>query len=236
VGALEDRVPLRGVRRKIAEFLAHSKRTAAHYTYVEEVDVTDLVLLRERMKPVAEARGAKITFTAFIVKAVCLALRAHPKLNAAMDDARGEIVYKRYYNIGIAADTEQGLLVPVLRAADQRSLLDVSRELARLAEGARAGNLPLEDLTGGTFTITNAGQIGGLLATPILNYPEVAILGVHKIKKRPVVRGDHIVPRDIMYLSLSLDHRAVDGADAARFMNDVVRYLEDPQLFILEGI
>lgn len=233
---LEDRVPLRGVRRKIAEFLAHSKRTAAHYTYVEEVDVTDLVTLRERMKPLAEARGARITFTAFIVKAAVLALRLHPKLNAAMDDARGEIVYKRYYNIGIAADTEQGLMVPVLRAADRRSLLEISRELNRLGEGARTGTLGVEDLQGGTFTITNAGTIGGLLATPILNYPEVAILGVHKIKKRPVIKDGQIVARDIMYLSLSLDHRAVDGADAARFMNDVVKYLEDPQLFMLEGI
>lgn len=229
-------MPLRGVRRKIAEFLAHSKRTAAHYTYVEEVDVTELVALRERMKPLAEARGARLTFTAFIVKAACLALRLHPKLNAAMDDDRGEIVYKRYYNIGIAADTEQGLMVPVIKSADRRSLLDISFELARLAQGAKDSNLALEDLQGGTFTITNAGAIGGLLATPVLNYPEVAILGVHKIKKRPEYVGNQLLPRDIMYLSISLDHRVVDGADAARFMNDLKKYLEDPSLFILEGI
>lgn len=234
-GALEERVPLRGVRRKIAEFLAHSKRTAAHYTYVEEVDVTDLVALRQRMKPLAEARGARLTFTSFIVKATCLALRLHPKLNAAMDDANGEIVYKRYYNIGIAADTEQGLMVPVIHGADRRSLLDVSFELQRLSEAARTGSLALEDLQGGTFTITNAGAIGGLLATPVLNYPEVAILGVHKIKKRPEYVNGQLLPRDIMYLSISLDHRVVDGADAARFMNDLKKYLEDPSLFILEG-
>lgn len=235
-GEVEERVPLRGVRRKISEFLSHSKRTAAHYTYVEEVDVTDLVQLRERLKPLAEARGARMTFTAFIVKAATLALRAHPKINAAMDDARGEIVYKKYFNIGIAADTEQGLMVPVLKGADRRSLLDIARELNRLGEGARSGTLAPDDLQGGTFTITNAGHIGGLLATPILNYPEAAIMGVHKIKRRPWIKDGHIVQRDIMYLSISLDHRVIDGADAARFMNDVVKYLEDPQLFILEGI
>jgi len=235
-GEVEERVPLRGVRRKISEFLSHSKRTAAHYTYVEEVDVTDLVQLRERLKPLAEARGARMTFTAFIVKAATLALRAHPKINAAMDDAKGEIVYKKYFNIGIAADTEQGLMVPVLKGADRRSLLDIARELNRLGEGARSGTLAPDDLQGGTFTITNAGHIGGLLATPILNYPEAAIMGVHKIKRRPWIKDGHIVQRDIMYLSISLDHRVIDGADAARFMNDVVKYLEDPQLFILEGI
>ena len=236
-GEAEERVPLRGVRRKIAEFLAHSKRTAAHYTYVEEVDVTALVALRERLKPLGEARGVKVTYLSFIVKAVCLALRQHPKINAAMDDARQEIVYKRHCHIGIATDTPQGLIVPVLKHADRRSLLDIGREIQRLGEGARQGGLPVEDLQGGTFTITSAGHIGGLLATPILNYPEAAIMGVHKIKKRPIVtKDDRIVIGQIMYLSLSLDHRVIDGADAARFMNDVVKYLEDPELFILEGI
>jgi len=235
-GEAEERVPLRGVRRKIAEYLAHSKRTAAHYTYVEEVDVTQLVALRERMKPLAESRGAKLTYLPFIVKAVCLALREHPHINVAMDDERGEIVYKRYFNIGIAVDGPNGLVVPVVKAADRRSLLDIAREVARVGQGARDGNLALEDLQGGTFTITSAGHIGGLLATPILNYPEAAILGVHKIKKRPVVKDDEIVIGHVMYLSISLDHRVVDGADAARFMNDVVKYLEEPELFILEGV
>ena len=237
VSEQEERVPLRGVRRKIAEFLSHSKRTAAHYTYVEEVDVTKLVALRERLKPLGEARGAKVTYLSFIVKAVCLALKQHPKINAAMDDARQEIVYKRHYHVGIATDTNQGLVVPVLKHADRRSLLDVAREIQRLGEGARQGTLPLDDLQGGTFTITSAGHIGGLLATPILNYPEAAIMGVHKIKKRPIVTDDdRIVVGHVMYLSLSLDHRVIDGADAARFMNEVVKYLEEPELFILEGI
>jgi pyruvate dehydrogenase E2 component (dihydrolipoamide acetyltransferase) len=236
-GEPEERVPLRGIRRKIAEFLQLSKRTAAHYTYVEEVDVTDLVALRQRMKPVAEKRGTKITYLAFIVKVVTNALKRHPELNASLDDTTSELVYKRYYHIGIAADTDNGLTVPVLRHADRRSLLDIAAEIRRLADGTRAGTLAPEELTRGTFTITSAGHIGGLLATPILNYPEVAIMGVHKIKKRPVVVNEtEIAIRDIMYLSLSLDHRVVDGANAARFMNTVVEYLEDPQLFLLEAI
>ena len=235
-GEIEQRVPLRGVRRKIAEYLQHSKQTAAHYTYVEEVDVTDLVALRKRMKGAAEKRGAKLTYLAFIVKAVCQALKQHPEINAAMDDANGEIVYKSYYHIGIAADTDNGLTVPVLKHADRRSILNLAKEIVRLATGARDGGLTAADMQGGCFTITSAGHIGGLLATPILNYPEAAIMGVHKIKRRPVVIGDEIVIRDIMYLSLSLDHRVIDGANAARFMNTVVSYLEDPQLFLLEGV
>ncbi|MGE0712092.1 MAG: dihydrolipoamide acetyltransferase family protein [Planctomycetota bacterium] len=235
-GEVEERIPLRGVRRKIAEFLQHSKRTAAHYTYVEEVDVSRLVELRKRMKGPAEERGVKLTYLAFIAKAVANALRRHGELNASLDDAKSELVYKRYYHLGIAADTDNGLLVPVLKHADRRSILDIAAEITRLAEAARTGALRPEELSGGTFTITSAGHIGGLLATPILNHPEVGILGVHKIKRRPVVVDEQIVIRDVMYLSLSLDHRVVDGANAARFMNTVVGYLEDPDLFVLEGV
>jgi len=235
-GEEEERVPLRGVRRKIAEFLQLSKRTAAHFTYVEEVDVTELIALRERMKPKAADRGIKLTYLAFITKAVVNALRRHPELNASLDDAAGELVYKRYYHIGIAADTDQGLVVPKLKFADRRSILEIAGEIQRLGAGARAGNLAPDEFQGGTFTITSAGHIGGLLATPILNYPEVGIMGVHKIVKRPVVVDDEIVIRSIMYLSLSLDHRVVDGANAARFMNTVVSYLQDPEMFILEGV
>jgi len=235
-GEVEERVPLRGVRRKIAEAMARSKHTAAHYTYVEEVDVTELVALRERMKPAAAEQGVKLTYLPFIIKAVCLALKKHPQLNAAMDDVNQEIVYKKYTHLGIAVDGPHGLVVPALKHADLRNLLDLGRELQRLGESTRQGKLSPEDLQGSTFTITSAGHIGGLLATPILNYPEVAIMGVHKIVKRPVVKNDEIVIGHVMYLSLSLDHRVVDGADAARFMNDVVRPLEQPELFILEGL
>jgi pyruvate/2-oxoglutarate dehydrogenase complex dihydrolipoamide acyltransferase (E2) component len=235
-GEVEERVPLRGVRRKIAEYLIHSKRTAAHYTYVEEVDVTELVKLRQRMKPMAEAQGVKLTYLSFITKAVAIALTRHKELNASLDDTTSELVFKKYYNIGIAADTDIGLVVPVVKAANRRSIIDIASEIVRLAQGARTGSLAPDDMTGGTFTITSAGHIGGLLATPILNYPEVGIMGVHKIKRRPVVVDEEIVIRDIMYLSLSLDHRVVDGANAARFMNTIVRFLENPERFILEGV
>ena len=235
-GEVEERVPLRGVRRKIAEYLIHSKRTAAHYTYVEEVDVTELVKLRQRMKPMAESQGVKLTYLAFITKAVAIALTRHKELNASLDDTTSELVFKKYYNIGIAADTDIGLVVPVVKAANRRSIIDIASEIVRLAQGARTGSLAPDDMTGGTFTITSAGHIGGLLATPILNYPEVGIMGVHKIKRRPVVVDEEIVIRDIMYLSLSLDHRVVDGANAARFMNTIVRFLENPERFILEGV
>lgn len=235
-GEVEERVPLRGVRRKIAEHLVKSKFTAPHFTYVEEVDVTELVELREKAKPIAEERGVKLTYLPFIIKSTVAALREHPALNASLDDASGEIVYKKYYNVGFAADTEAGLVVPVLKHADRRSILDIARELDRLANAARTGMLELEDLQGGTFTISSVGSLGGLMATPIINHPEVAIMGVHKIAKRPVVRGDKIEIGHIMLLSLSLDHRVVDGAAAARFMNTVVKYLEDPKLLLLEGI
>ncbi len=235
-GELEERVPLRGIRRKIAEHLVKSKFTAPHFTYVEEVDVTELVELREKAKAIAEERGVKLTYLPFIMKATVAALREHPALNASLDEASGEIVYKKYYNVGFAADTDAGLIVPVIKHADRRSILDIARELDRLASAARTGMLELEDVQGGTFTISSVGSLGGLLATPILNHPEVAIMGVHKIAKRPVVRGDKIEIGHIMLLSLSLDHRVVDGAAAARFMNTVVKYLEDPKLLLLEGI
>jgi pyruvate dehydrogenase E2 component (dihydrolipoamide acetyltransferase) len=232
----EERVPLRGVRRKIAEHLVKSKFTAPHFTYVEEVDVTELVELREEAKKIAEARGVKLTYLPFIIKAVLAGLREQPQLNASLDEAAGEIVRKHYYNLGIATDTEQGLIVPVLKNADALNILDTAREIERLSTAARTGTLEVEELQGSTFTITSVGALGGLLATPILNWPEVAILGVHKIKKRPVVKDDKIVIGDIMLLSLSLDHRVVDGAMAARFMSTVVKFLEDPKLLLLEGI
>lgn len=239
-GEVEERVPLRGIRRKIAEHLVKSKHTAPHFTYVEEVDVTELVELREKAKPIAEERGVKLTYLPFIIKSTVAALREHPALNASLDDASGEIVYKKYYNIGFAADTDAGLVVPVIKQADRRSILDIARELERLGGAARTGMLEIEDLQGGTFTISSVGSLGGLLATPIINHPEVAVMGVHKIAKRPVVRsgptGDRIEVGHVMLLSLSLDHRVVDGATAARFMNSVVKYLEDPKLLLLEGI
>lgn len=233
----EERVPVRGMRRKIIEKMAQSKRTAAHFTYVEECDMTELNEFRQKLKGAAEKQGTKITFMPFIAKAACIALKEFPELNAQLIEENGqptEIVYKKYYNLGVAVDTEEGLTVPVLKDADCKGIWEISREISDLAQRARDKKLTPADFQEGTFTITNAGNIGGLLATPVINYPEVAIMGVHQMKKRPVVIGNEIKIRDIMYLSISLDHRVVDGAVAARFMNRVVGLLQDPKVMLME--
>lgn len=232
----EVRLPLKGLRKRIAEHMANSKRTAAHFTYVDEVDVTELVGLREQAKQLGAEQGVKVTYLPFIMKALVMGLKKVPSLNAVLDEERGEIIVKHFYNFGIAVDTPDGLMVPVVKNVDQHSVLDLASEIQRLATAAREQKASLEDLRGGTFTITNAGNIGGLFATPIINHPEVAILGVHKIAERPVVRDGRIEVGQIMYLSISIDHRVVDGADGARFMNEVVRLLQSPALLFLEGV
>jgi len=163
-----------------------------------------------------------------------LALKKYPYLNASLDDEKQEIVLKKYYNIGIATDTEQGLVVPVVKGAEHKSITQLAEEISKLSEKARAGQLTLDEIQGSTFTVTNVGGIGGVFATPIINYPEVAILGVHKITKRPVVKDNQIIIRDMTYLSVSFDHRVLDGAMAAQFMNAIKQYLEDPKLLLLE--
>jgi pyruvate dehydrogenase E2 component (dihydrolipoamide acetyltransferase) len=227
-------IPLRGIRRRIAERMAQSKRTAAHFTFVEQVDVTDLQRVKDRIAAAAKEQGVRVTFLPLIVKATVAALKKHPWLNATLDEARGEIRLRREYHIGVASATEHGLVVPVLRNADQRSLLDLAREIERLATAARAGKSRPEDMGGSTFTITSLGAQGGLLATPVINHPEVAILGVHRIRPTPVVRDGQIVARDVMNVSVSSDHRVVDGHVAAAFAYEVVRYLEDPNLLFME--
>jgi pyruvate/2-oxoglutarate dehydrogenase complex dihydrolipoamide acyltransferase (E2) component len=230
----EERIPLRGIRKRIAEHMHQSKTTAAHFTYVDEVDMTELIQIREQMKPLAEQKGVKLTYLPFIVKASVAALKEMPILNASIDEAKGEIVIKKYYNIGIATATDEGLIVPVIKDADRKSLLEIAMEIERLSKAAREGKIALSDLQGGTFTITSLGALGGLFATPIINYPEVAILGIHEIKKRPVVRDNQIVIRDIMYVSLSFDHRLIDGDVGARFCKKIISYLENPKLLFLE--
>lgn len=230
----EERIPVRGIRKRIVEHMHQSKTTAAHFTYVDEVDMTELVQLREQMKPLAEQKDVKLTYLPFIVKACVAALKEMPLLNASLDETKGEIVLKKYYNIGIATATDDGLIVPVIKGADRKSLLEIAREIERLAKAAREGKVALPDLQGGTFTITSLGALGGLFATPIINYPEVAILGIHEIKKRPVVREGQIVIRDIMLLSLSFDHRLIDGDVGARFCKKIISYLENPKLLLLE--
>jgi pyruvate dehydrogenase E2 component (dihydrolipoamide acetyltransferase) len=234
--ALEDRKPFVGIRRKIAERMQATKNTAAHFTFVEECDVGRLIDLRKRLKPRAEAEGIKLSYLPFIVKAVVASLKKHPILNSALDEAANELVTRRYYHIGIAAATDAGLMVPVVRNADQLSLLDIAREIDRLGEAARAGKLSPQELGGSTFTITSLGKQGGLFATPILNMPEVGILGIHQMKQKPVVRDGEIVVGDVMLLSLSFDHRIVDGHIGAAFAYDVIDYLEDPGRLMLEMV
>jgi pyruvate dehydrogenase E2 component (dihydrolipoamide acetyltransferase) len=229
-------VPIRGLRKKIYERMAISKSHAAHFTYVDDVDVTELVELRNLMKERARMKGVKLTYLPFILKAIAEAFRSHPSLNATVDEAAGSYTVRAARNFGIAVDTDAGLIVPVVKGVDRRPLLDLAAEIERVATDARNGKSKLEDLQGGTFTITNAGNIGGLFATPVINFPEVAILGVHKIAKTPRVVGDRIEVRDVMYLSISIDHRINDGALGARFMNDVKVLLEDPKRILANEI
>ena len=221
-------VPLKGVRKKIAESMAHSKHTAAHFTYVEEADMSAIVKLKASVAEEAKAKGIKLTYLPFIIKALIPALMEFPYLNSSLDDEKQEIILKGDYNIGIATDTPNGLMVPVIKAADRKSIWELATEIQYLSEKAKTGKIALEDLKGGTYTVTNSGSIGGVFATPVINHPEVAILGVNAIRKRPVVKNDQIVIADVMFLSMSVDHRVVDGGDAARFMNRLIYFLSEP--------
>ena len=230
-----ERVPLRGLRRVIADHMVHSKHTAVHTLHVDEADLTDLVAMRERAKERAAARGVKLTYLPFFVKASCAALKAHPYMNASLDDAKHEIVLKKEYNIGVATDTDGGLVVPVIHHADRMSIFELAQRIAELAEKARQGHLSHDEIAGGTFTITNVGSVGGLFTFPVINYPEVGILGTHSIQQRPVVRDGRVAVRHMMYLSISFDHRVVDGATAARFARDVIDALQNPDMLLMEG-
>jgi len=235
-GGDEERIPLRGMRKRIAETMTRSVHTAAHFTYVEEIDMTELVLVRERAKARAAERGVKLNYLPFIVKAVVSGLKKWPMLNASLDESTQEIVRKKYYNIGIAAQGPHGLAVSVVRDADKRSIFDLSKEIERLGEAVKAGTATRDELTGSTFTISSLGKLGGVLATPIINFPEVAIVGVHKIEEKPAVRGGQIVIRHLMNLSISVDHRLADGWDGAMFLQDVKTLLEDPTTMFMEMV
>jgi pyruvate dehydrogenase E2 component (dihydrolipoamide acetyltransferase) len=230
----DERIPFRGVRKKIAENMARSKQKAAHFTYVEECDATELVQLRERARKRVEERGAKLTYLPFIIKAVIAGLKKFPIVNSTLDEERGEIVLRKHYHIGVAAASEAGLIVPVVRDADRKSIAEIARELGELSEKAKSGKATREELTGSTFTISSLGAIGGLLATPIINYPEVAILGVHKIQQKPVVRDGQIVIREMTNFSISLDHRIVDGYEGALFLQHMIALLSDPTALFME--
>jgi pyruvate dehydrogenase E2 component (dihydrolipoamide acetyltransferase) len=230
----EERIPLKGIRKIIADAMVKSMYTAPHVTIMDEVDVSRLVALRQKAKPLAEKKGVKLTYLPYIVKALVAAASQYPTLNASIDEERGEIVLKHYYNIGIAADTDNGLLVPVVRGADHKNIWTIAAEIGDLAARAREGKLAGAEMKGGTLTITNIGSAGGMFFTPVINYPEVAILGTGRISEKPVVRNGEIAIGQMMALSLSFDHRLIDGATAQYAMNYIKQLLEDPELLVME--
>jgi len=230
-----ERVPMGGIRRKTAENTSLAWRVAPHVTQFDTADITDLESARKRYQEPRKDEKGKITLTVLAIKAVVAALKKFPQFNASVDAAGGHLILKRYYHIGIAVDTENGLLVPVVRDADRKSVIELALELEEAAEKARQRKLGLAEMQGGTFTITNLGGIGGTNFTPVVNYPEVAILGIARGAKQPILRGDAFEPRMILPLSLSYDHRAIDGADGARFLRYVAQLFEDPMKLLLEG-
>jgi pyruvate dehydrogenase E2 component (dihydrolipoamide acetyltransferase) len=228
-----ERQPLSHLRRTIAERMTLSATLIPHVTHFDRADITDLDGLIRRNLEAGQARGVTLTLTSFILKAVAQALQEHPHFNASLDPAAGELIVKRYVHLGVAVAPERGLIVPVIRDVDRRPLLEVQRALGALAQRVREGKATLEDLRGGTFTVTNIGALGGTGAIPIINYPEVAILGVARGRQEPVVREGAIVPRLLLPLSLTFDHRVADGADGARFAAAIVRRLEQPDQLLL---
>lgn len=231
-GPIERRT-MSGIRRKTAEHMSRAWLTIPHVTQHDHADITALEALRRRYGPQAEAAGGKLTITAIALKVVAAALKRFPQFNASVDAAAEEIVYKHYVHVGVAVDTERGLLVPVIRDVDRKGLVDLAVELAQASEKARAGKLALAEMEGGSFTITNLGGIGGTGFSPIVNYPEVAILGLSRARMEPVVAGGQFEPRLMMPVSLSYDHRVIDGADAARFLRFVAEAFEQPFVLAL---
>lgn len=227
-----ERLSFTGVRKLIAQHMVHSRQTSAHVTTLDEVDMTRLVEFRTRHKErVQKEHGVKLTYMPFFVKAVTSALKHHPRLNASLTDK--EILLKKYYHIGIAVARDEGLIVPVVKHADSKGILQLAAEIADLADRARREALTPDDIYGGTFTLTNAGMFGALASTPVINQPQVAILGIHAIQKRAVVRKDQVVARDMMYLAVSFDHRLIDGHTAVQFLREVCENLEEPAQMLL---
>lgn len=234
VSAEEERVPFKGIRKAISNAMVKSAYTAPHVTIMDEVDVTELVAFRTRMKPIAEKKGTKVTYLPFIVKALVAAARQFPALNASIDEENNEIVYKKHYDIGIATDTDNGLIVPVIKDADRKSIWMIADAIRDLAARGREGKLAPNEMRGSTISITNIGSAGGMFFTPIINYPEVAILGTGRISEKPVVKNGEVVAAPVMALSLSFDHRLIDGATAQYFMNYIKELLSNPELLVME--
>lgn len=231
-----ERLPLRGIRRTIARNVLAAQRVTAFVTSMEEADISELWELRDREQHEAESRGTHLTFLPFFIKAAQHALREHPLLNAAVDDDTETIILKKHYHFGIAVETADGLMVPVIRDVDRKSIIELATEIQELGRKARERTITLDELRGSSFTITNYGHFGGTFATPIINWPDVAILGCGRIVERPWVHRGEIAIRRILSLSLTFDHRVTDGADAARFLGRVAHCLEDPALMLIESL
>lgn len=231
----ETREKMSGIRRAIAKAMVNSKHTAPHVTLMDEIDVTKLVAHRKKFKNIAAEQGIKLTFLPYVVKALTAALKKYPVFNTSIDDATDEVIHKHYYNIGIAADTDKGLLVPVVKNADRKSVFAISDEINELATKARDGKLAPAEMKGASCTITNIGSAGGQWFTPVINHPEVAILGIGRIAEKAVVRDGEIVIAPVLALSLSFDHRMIDGATAQNALNHIKRLLNDPELLLMEA-
>jgi pyruvate dehydrogenase E2 component (dihydrolipoamide acetyltransferase) len=229
-------VAMRGVRKKIAANMQMAKHVIPHFTLMDEANVTQLVKFRESAKSVGEKYGVKITYLPFVMKALIATSKEFPMFNASIDDQAEEIVYKKYFNIGFAADTPNGLLVPVIHDADHKTILQLSSEITDLATRAREGKLKLEEMKGATITITNIGSVGGNYATPIINHPEVAILGMYKITDKPVMMNGKFRAQKVMNLTITADHRLIDGAVAANFLASFIKKLENPSELMLNMV
>lgn len=234
VGALEERVPMIGIRRKIAENMQKSKSIIPHFTLMDEANVTELVTLRESLKDYAEKNGTKITYLPIVMKALIATIREFPMFNASIDDAASEIVYKKYFNLGFAADTPNGLVVPVIKNADQKTIMELSKEILDLSKRARDGKLKPDEMKGACITITNIGSVGGTYATPVINHPEVAILGMYKIDEKPVIRNGQLAAIKVMNFTITADHRLIDGAVAARFLKSFLEKIQNPGRLMME--
>lgn len=231
----ETREKISGIRKAIAKAMVHSKQTAPHVTLMDEVDVTELVAHRKKFKAIAADKGIKLTYLPYVVKALVSTLREYPEFNRSFDDATNEIIQKHYYNIGIAADTEKGLLVPVIKNADRKSVFTISAEINELATKARDGKLSPNEMKGGSCSITNIGSAGGQWFTPVINHPEVAILGIGRISEKPIIKNGEIIAAPVLALSLSFDHRMIDGATAQNALNHLKRLLSEPELLLMEA-
>ena len=231
----ETREKLSPMRKAIAKAMVHSKHTAPHVTLMDEVDVTELVAHRKKFKEIAAEKNIKLTYLPYVVKALVSTLREFPALNTSYDDETNEVIQKHYFNIGIAADTDKGLLVPVIKNADRKSVFAISDEINTLAGKARDGKLAAAEMKGASCSITNIGSAGGQWFTPVINHPEVAILGIGRISEKPVIKNSEIVAAPVLALSLSFDHRMIDGATAQHALNHMKRLLSSPELLLMEA-